>query len=243
MQNSFYRNFLDENDKVVIVIGGGGKSTLINRIVADCRSLGKTAIITSLFPFKIPVEAHTCISNDVKMLKNQLADEIKKHTTVYLGKNLEKDVISGLNNKEVKELIRDIEADHLFLEADITYGRSLSDFAKIQKNFPFKVNRCINVIGADSFNQKRNPSWIISDDPFWDSRPILTPLTISEWYKTHPVLQSFLKKAIPLTFFINKVENIFVENLAIPLAKAFKMFGAEKVIIGSIYNSTIHVIK
>ena len=50
MQDSFYRNFISEQDKVIAFIGGGGKSTLMYRLSKDCQSLGKKVIILSLFP-------------------------------------------------------------------------------------------------------------------------------------------------------------------------------------------------
>jgi hypothetical protein len=243
MQSSFYRNFLGVKEKVVIVIGGGGKTALINRITEDCRSLGLTVLLTSIFPFKIPVEAHTCISKDIKILKNQLPKELEKHKLVYIGKTLENQIITGLKNKDIKELAQDPLIDHIFVEADNTAGKSLSDYSKIPKNFPNFVERFIIVIGADAFNQKKTTNWLVTDDPFWDRKEVLTPLNITAWYENHPVIKRLLKNAKFVTFFINKVENIFVENLVIPVAKAFKVIGADRVIIGSVFNSTIHVIR
>ena len=43
--------------------------------------------------------------------------------------------------------------------------------------------------------------------------------------------------------YINKVENIYIENLAIPLAKNIKLQGAENVLIGSVFNSNLHLVK
>jgi hypothetical protein len=243
MQNSFYHCFLDENDQITLFIGGGGKSALITRLLYDCKSLAKTVVVSSLFPFRVPIEARTLINENVHIIIERLPDEIKQNKVVYLGKSIHKDVIEGFNNREIKKITDNLPTSHLFLEADITKGRSISGYNKVSKSFPYPVHRCINVIGADAFNQQKNTSWLSSIDSFWKSKKILSPVYISEWYKNHPALAKLAKKSSAFTYFINKVENIFVENLAIALAKSFKLAGVERVIIGSIFNSTFHVIK
>lgn len=243
MQNSFYHCFLNDDDQIILFIGGGGKSALIHRLLYDCKNLGKTVIISSLFPFRIPLEAHSLINEDIGFIVDRLPGEVVKNKIIYLGKRIQEDVITGFTNKEIKTLIENFPANHFFLEADITKGRSLSGYQKVPKSFPYPIHRYINVIGADAFNQKKNTSWLSSSDAFWKSKQNLSTVYISEWYKNHPVLAKFAKKSIPCTYFINKVENIFVENLAIPLAKSFKLSDVDQVIIGSIFNSTFHVIK
>lgn len=243
MQNSFYHCFLNENERIIAFIGGGGKSALIHRLLYDCKNLNKTIIISSLFPFRIPLEAHTLISEDVGIIIDRLPGEVKKNRIIYLGKRIQEDLITGFTSREIKLIIDNLPAHHFFLEADNTNGRSLSGYQKVPKSFPYAVHRFINVIGADAFNQKKNTSWLSSNDAYWKSKTNLSMIYISEWYKNHRVLANIAKKSISCTYFINKVENIFVENLAIPLAKSFKLAGVDKVIIGSIFNSTFHVIK
>ena len=183
MQNSFYHCFLDENDQITLFIGGGGKSALINRLLYDCKSLNKTVVVSSLFPARVPIEARTLISDDVHLIIERLPDEIKQNKVVYLGKSIHKDVIEGFNNREIKKITDNLPTSHFFLEADITKGKSISGYNKVPKSFPYPVHRCINVIGADAFNQKKNTSWLFSIDSFWKSKKILSPVYISQWYR------------------------------------------------------------
>jgi hypothetical protein len=68
-------------------------------------------------------------------------------------------------------------------------------------------------------------------------------MDIAAWHKGHPLFEKLSQKSLPATYFINKVENIFIENIAIPLGKSYKLADVERVIIGSVYNSNLHVIK
>ena len=243
MQDSFYRHFLDQNDKVVLFIGGGGKSSLINRICQDCKSLKKTAIITSLFPYITPIESNVLIINDPSIIEDQIKNEVKNNPILFLGKEYDKTRINGYSNKEIKEIIPKISTDHIFIEVDNTRGRSISGYDNVSTSFSYHVDRCINVIGADAFNKSINSSWIESKDKYWNYKNILTPINLASWYKSNTVLEKLTNRSIPFTYFINKVENIFIENLAIPLAKSFKMSGIDRVIVGSVFNSSFHMIK
>jgi hypothetical protein len=242
MLYSFYKNFLDEKERVVLFIGGGGKSTLIDRIIQDCKKYKKNIIVLSLFPFTTPIEADVIIIEDLSLMKNSIKYEFALKKILYLGKRYKKGYIEGFSKKEIKKIIRDINADHFLINADFTSRRSISSYKNISSFYPFTIDRVINIIGADAINQKVSNNWIFTKDLFWRDKTILSPVNIEKWIKKHPVLNKFKEKSIPETYFINKVENIYVENLSILLAKNLKLIGINKVIIGSVFNSTIQLI-
>ena len=68
-------------------------------------------------------------------------------------------------------------------------------------------------------------------------------MDITKWMNSHPLFEKLAKRSMASTFYINKVENIYIENLAIPLAKSIKLAGTEKVLIGSVFNSNLHLIR
>ena len=74
-------------------------------------------------------------------------------------------------------------------------------------------------------------------------KKIILPMDITKWIISHPLLKKIMSRSIPSTFYINKVENLFLENLAIPLAKSMKLAGTERVLIGSVFNSSLHLIR
>lgn len=243
MQDSFYRNFLNDSDKIVNFIGAGGKTTLIQRLSRDCHSMGKKVLILSLYPFVAPLEAKILLSDDTSIINDQIKREFKKSSIIYAGKHLNKGTIENFSITELKKFLADVPADHIFIEADMVKGRSLSGYQHVPLSIFTNINRYINVLGADALSQIKNKNWLAHEDEFWKDKRVLTPLDIANWYKKNEFFMKLREKHKFSTFFINKVENIYIENLSIPLAKSLKLDGFERVIIGSVFNSNLHVIK
>jgi len=243
MQNAFYRSFLDENEKIVAFIGGGGKSTLIRRLAKDGQRFGKKVVILSQFPFFTPVEAKTIIADDPTLLCRQVNAELAESSTLYIGKSFKESTINNFTLTEVKIVINAIQADHIFIEADRADGCSLSGYEKVSVSLLQETDRYINIIGADAFNQIKNKNWLSAEDKFWRKKTVLSPLEIGAWFNSSTLFAKINDLHVPGTFFINKVENIYIENTAIPLAKNFKVNGIERVITGSVFNSNLHLVR
>jgi hypothetical protein len=243
MQDSFYRNFISEQDKVIAFIGGGGKSTLMHRLSKDCQSIGKRIIILSIFPYIAPIDAKIVISSSASTLKNKIKTVIKSSKIIYIGKKVQNGVLENFNISDIKKLLKDLPGDHIFIEADSTKGRSISGYNRVSISIFQYVHRYINIVGADALNQQKNSNWIANQDEFWKKKKVIVPMDIGKWIKSHPLFEKLKNKSIPSTFYINKVENIYIENLAIPLAKNIKLAGAEDVLIGSVFNSNLHLIR
>ena len=243
MQDSFYRNFLSDQDKILAFIGGGGKSTLIQRLSKDCQSIGKKVVILSLFPYVAPLDAKIVVSKKVSPLKNKIKNGLTSAKIVYAGKDNQNGIIENFKISEIKKVLKDFPADHIFIEADSTKGRSLSGYNRVSLSILNSIDRYINLIGADALNQQKNANWLAYQDDFWKKKKIILPMDIAEYIISNPLIQKLSKKQITSTFYINKVENIFIENLAIPLAKSIKLAGTDKVLIGSVFNSNLHLIR
>lgn len=244
MQSYFYQTLVSEPDKIIPVIGGGGKSTLIKRLAQDGKSQGKTSVIASLFPLPFPYESSTLISKDSDIIRKQLPSELEKYKILFIGKKIDKNHILPFTAEELEIILKVNQADHFFIEADNTLGRSLSGYEKVDvSGVIFTCDRILNLLGADALNQRRNENWTLSRNKFLLQEEMLTPNHLAAWYLEHPKLQKLRKKNIPLTFFLNKVENLLVENLAIQLAKNLRVGGFDTVMLGSIFNSTIFLLK
>jgi hypothetical protein len=243
MQDSFYRNFITEQDRVIAFIGGGGKSTLIHRLSKDCQSIGKRVVILSLFPSIAPLDAKVVLSGSVLSLRKKIDSSLKSSKTIYIGKKIQNGVIENFSILEIKKAIDDLPGDHIFMEADSTKGRSISGYNRVSISVFKHIQRYINIFGADALNQQKNSNWIAHQDDFWKKKKIITPIDTGKWIESHSFFEKLAKKTIPSTFFINKVENIYIENLAIPLAKHIKLTGVQNVLIGSVFNSYLHLIR
>jgi hypothetical protein len=243
MQDSFYRNFLSSQDKILAFIGGGGKTTLIQRLSKDCQSLGKRVIILSLFPYVAPLNTKIVISTTLSVLKKKISSAINTEKVIYIGKRVKNGIVENFSISEIKILINDLPGDHIFIEADFTKGRSISGYNRVPISIFQNIQRFINIIGADALNQQKNDNWIAYEDDFWKKKKIILPMDITKWINSHSFMGKLMSKSISSTFYINKVENIFIENLAIPLAKSMKLAGIERVLIGSVFNSNLHLIR
>ncbi len=243
MQSVFYQTFLSEQDKNILVIGGGGKSALINKLAADAKYYNKVTVIASLFPLAAPYESSTLISKDPVLMRKQLAGELAKYKIVFIGKKIDKNYILPFTKTELEKIMRSNPADFFFIEADNTRGRSLSGFEKVDPTLPFKIHSVINVVGADVINQRRNENWTLSRNKYLLQDSFMTPQNLASMYLAHPKFVKIRKHCSSQIFFLNKVENLLVENLAIQLTKKLRLGGIEKVVMGSIYNSTLLQLK
>jgi hypothetical protein len=243
MQDSFHRNVLGENEKTILFIGGGGKSALIRRLTEDCISLRKKTLLFSLFPQQIPIDSKAVVAGNVKNIHAAIQKELKKSRYVFVGKSYKKMILSPFKASEIQQIISKVEAEHIFIEADTTDGKSISNLNKVPAFRSHEIDRCVVLIGADALNQNFSPVWLDSRDPFWEKNKIISPISLVNWYAVNKTLFRFVERGIPFTYFINKVETIYTRNLALALAKELKKQGIERVLSGSVFDSEFQAIK
>jgi hypothetical protein len=243
MKDSFHRNLVEEQDKIILFIGGGGKSALIRRLNEDCTALQKKTALFSSFPQKFPIESYTIIASDVKNILRAAPVEYKKHQSLYFGKKYENDILIPFSVSDISRIIEGLDIKHAFLEADQSSGKSLSNLRKIPGINALHVDRCIFVIGADVLNQKYSNTWTNGGSSFWKNHTTFSPLNIGAWYSGNSTFKRLSDLQIPVTCFINKVENTYTANLALILAKELKKVGLERVLTGSVFESALQVIR
>lgn len=233
----------DEKEKIVIIAGGGGKSALISRLAENGKMFGKKILVCSRYDMYPPPETNIYLTKSTKNNNAMLRSELEKSPVVYLGSRIEKDMLRGFNSAEISKNIPSLEADHIFIESDQTNGRSLSGFDRFMIPAGKEVQRCIIVIGADCLNKKNDPVWLQTGDPFWQNRAIIDPVDLAEWFLKNTKVRSLISRGIPVSIFINKVEDIFHKNLAITLARQLKPGGIDRVVYGSIFDAEFSLIK
>jgi len=241
--NTFYAALLSPEEKYISLAGGGGKSVLIHKICQECVQQDKTVVVMSIFPLYIPLESKTVISTDTDIIKTQVERELEKNNPVYLGSKFGEKRIEGFKPGQVKKLLPDISADHIFIKADNTQGRSISGLDNFNISVARETQRLIFVLGAEAFNQEKQEKFISTSDAYWKSKTALDPVDIADWYLNHKVFKTLAQKKIPMTIFINMVEDIFHENLTIAFARKIKLAGIDRVVYGSIFNSEFHIVK
>ncbi len=217
--NFFHEALFNTSEKVIVLAGGGGKSVLINKFCHELKKTGKTALVLSNYDFFIPPDSNTFISDDASIIKSQLSSEIALNQIVYLGKSFDEKKIKAFKESEIHEIADNVECDHILIEIDSAQGKSLSGFDKLKFNTAKRADRCILVIGADALNQPNNETYIKTNDTYWKQKKILEPTSISDWLVNHKLFKILTTHGIPLSVYINKVENVFHKNLTINFAR------------------------
>jgi hypothetical protein len=241
--NYFHNVLFDKSEKVIAFAGGGGKSVLINTICQEFKKSGKSALVLSVHPLYVPPDTRIFISHDINIIRSQINREIAKQQILYLGKSYDEKKISGFKDKDIQEIINSAKCDHILLEIDHTQSRSLSGFDNLKLKTASLAQRCVLVIGADALNQPNIDAYLKTSEDFWQNQMVLEPVKIVEWLIRHKFIKHLSAHNIPLTVYINKVENIFYKNLTINFARHLKQNEIESVLFGSIYNSEFQSIK
>jgi len=237
--NSFYQSITEESDKTILFAGAGGKSLLIDRMCQEMIVRKKKAVVVSFYPFYVPLERKMVISDQTRII----ATHLKKDPVIYLGQKYQTDKLTGYSSKNIKNIIDNIAADHILVEADKSEGRSLSALDNLKGITINSINRFVYVVGADVFNQENNAHWLVTKDDFWAKRIYLSMVDIGTWFLNHTAVRSLKKRKIPISIYINKIENMFLENQAIGLGRELKRAGIDRVVYGSIFNSETHTIR
>lgn len=241
--NFFHEALFKDSEKVIAFAGGGGKSVLINKICQECKKSGKTVLVVSNYPLYVPPDTSIFIAEDLKIIKSQISREISKHQIVYLGKTYDEKIIEGFTDKALRDITETALCNHVLIEIDQTQGRSISGLDKARLKIAIQTDRCVLIFGADAFNQPNNETYLKSQDIYWQEQMTFEPVKIVDWLVNHKFLKNLSAHKIPLTVFINKVENIFLKNLTINFARQLKINNIDRVLYGSVYNSEFHYIK
>ncbi len=241
--NFFHEALFKDTEKVIAFAGGGGKSVLINKICQECKKSGKTVLVVSNYPLYVPPDTSIFIAEDLDIIKSQISREISKNQVVYLGKAYDEKNIEGFNDKEVRDITEKVLCDHVLIEIDQTQGRSFSGLDKVRLKTAMQTDRCVLIFGADAFNQPNSETYLKAQDSYWQENMTFEPVKIVDWLVNHKFLKNLDTHKIPLTVFINKVENIFDKNLTINFARQLKINNIDRIVYGSVYNSEFNYIK
>jgi hypothetical protein len=239
----FYQSICDLSDKKIAFIGGGGKSALIYRISQELKKKEKKVLVVSRHPIYVPPDTGVFISNDINIILQRVPKELEEQGVVYLGASIDEKALAAFNEQIFHAIISKVTADHILIEADHTHGRSVSGFDKLKQRNLNHAERCVLVIGADALNQPCSEMFIKTRDNYWRNRLRLEPDLIADWLMNHKIMTHINEQHIPITVFINKVENMLFKNMSIGFARQLKQLEIDRVFYGSVFNSEINPVR
>jgi len=231
-------DFLDTD--MAVMVGGGGKTTLINRLACEYSLIGKTVIITTttkIFPPRGFDYELLLLADDVEDSQGRISDLWPKNRIVVVGSDLNQDgKIVGLNSQQVNNL--KCLADIVLVEGDGAQGRPFKAPRPWEPVIPELASLIIPVVGVECIGSP------LTDEKFHSVEQIgiLTGLKVGDSVREKDIAKILLdplgyKKNVPSGAswvpFINKVESSQDRKRALLLSCVLKTAGVEKVLIGS----------
>lgn len=137
-----------EQYQSIAVVGGGGKTSLIFRLMESFVSIGKTVIVTTTTHMAYEPERPFVEDGDIDAVRKNLQ---RYHYTVAAGLDCEKGKLGSLSEEKLEELRK--LADVLLIEADGAKRLPLKVPGEWEPVIPEFTDCVIGVVGLDSIGK------------------------------------------------------------------------------------------
>lgn len=137
--------FFNIKPGVTALIGGGGKTTLMETLSDELSEIGTVIITTST---KILIPRHIPVLTDGSV--DHITTALQKDRVICVGTIAENGKLSApaVSFETLKQL-----SDYVIVEADGAHGLPIKAHADYEPVIPENTDKTILVIGADCFNQ------------------------------------------------------------------------------------------
>lgn len=135
---------------ITSIIGGGGKTTLINVLAQELSEYGTVAITTTTHIMQSDIFCNIITLNDEQNIA-RIKQAINEHKCVCIGSVCSGEKLSPphISIDELSEVF-----DYVLVEADGSKGLPLKAHLDNEPVIPKSSTQTILVVGIDSFNQK-----------------------------------------------------------------------------------------
>lgn len=105
------------NDNIHFIgfTGGKGRNHLLNEIASELAHEGKKVVITNVVKDILPPLGHIVFEKDQQKLLKKIERQIKEHSIIYAGQQLEDHFVVGVEPTMIKKLVDSKYVDYLFL--------------------------------------------------------------------------------------------------------------------------------
>ncbi len=226
---------------MIAFLGGGGKTTLMNRIAREAADEGKRVLVTSTHRIPIPPDVSVALINNPELAAGQLKNNLAEHHIVYMGKEIENNQLCCFDPVTLVSVLSKMDCDHIFIDIDENLKHSLTSFQNIRIDSRLKFNRWLISVGTDSLNKDVSEKWIEEITPFWQDKETFSTDALTEWIVNGIKSIPDISDPATVTVYLNKVENTFSENMVIPLVNNLVMHQIGQVAFGSVYQDQCHI--
>lgn len=139
-------------DKVIVLVGGGGKTTTMYRLARELADSGARVVVTTTTRINVPRPEEagcTLVARDLEVLRSLVRDSLKLHQIVGVGYYIvDEGKLKGIPPEWVAELAS--LADHVLVEADGSAGRPFKAPADHEPVIPDSTDLLIAVVGVEA---------------------------------------------------------------------------------------------
>ncbi|MFQ6115174.1 MAG: selenium cofactor biosynthesis protein YqeC [bacterium] len=197
--------------QVVSVIGGGGKSTLIETIGKELLDKHLKVILTSTTKFQPMPAIESVLKTQNKDYLNNLRKILQEKKIALLARDYYKgERLLGVEKEEIAEILN--LADTVLIEADGCRQRSLKTHKEYEPVIPEISTTVIIICGADVVGKPLNEETVHRADLFsqkWNLPfgTLLTPEVVANELLSQDSYFRHIPKKVAVSIFINKVDT------------------------------------
>lgn len=230
--------FVLQNEKVITLVGGGGKTTAMFRTAVELASLGARVIVTTTTKIFVPTPKDvgcTVIARDLQELSLKVKEKLSDYPIVCVGYSIiEEKKLRGIPPEWVAELAD--QADYVIVEADGANGKPFKAPAEHEPVIPGCAGIVIAIFGIETVGMVLNSENVHRSERIQAITGLrlgepISPKAISA-VLLHP---SGIVKGIPpnarIAVMINKVEDETQLALARIIGRSILHYGIERVVV------------
>lgn len=233
-----------QSKEMVVTVGAGGKTTIINKLALELFQTGKKVGIITTTKIYVPnfKQQEVLLEKDWQDLALLQAKVAGVNKIFVLGKTLEHNQkISGLAEKQVNKIQGLNIFDYILVEGDGAKNKLFKAPRSYEPVIPQGTTVVVPVVGIDSVGQVLKEEYFhcIEEMKMLTGRKNEEKLTVSD-LAIILLAQAGYKKNVPPQArwipFINKIETVQNKKDAGELAAYLINAGTEEIIIGAAYK-------
>lgn len=154
--SAIVQTLIRPNDRIISLIGAGGKTSLMFLLAHDLQQRGEKIITTTTTRIRhpLPEQSVRIIFDDEADIGQQLEQLLTTtgHVTIAAGR-LPDEKLAGISCNRLKKILAHSQADRLLIEADGARSLSLKAPGEHEPVVPDTTDCCIAIIGLDSIGK------------------------------------------------------------------------------------------
>jgi hypothetical protein len=236
-----------ENAKVVGFIGGTGRNYFVNQIASELVHQQKKVVITHLVKDILAPSGHIIFDPDEKKLFGKIEKAVTKHPVIYAGSNLDDHFVTGVHRPFISDLVNSKKIDFILLimgnenETSLFSKTELTSICKIsildQLIYCFQLDLIDQPITTQHAHK---PQDIFKNFPKYRHEKVFTQDFIFD-YLTSPGIGalSLFKQKWPVFLIFTDINNIFLENRCINIARDLSSRGISHILQANLKENLV----